>query len=375
MIIQMLKHFFNSHHLSGNKIHKASLAFTLCALLINTGCGKRQPPLPPIERIAQKTEISGFQRGNLVILSWRMPARNASATSVLNIVRADIYRLVEPLSSNLTLSEEEFASRSNIIAAIPISEKDFALQRLSYADTLEFAGQPVRLRYALRFANNSGQKAAFSNFLLLEPTARIAAQPQLLPVQIRQQEIQLSWLPPESNVDGSQPVNILGYNIYRSNSASETAKILNESPLTGTNYSDKFFTFGAEYFYFVRAVSSGQEGVPVESIESNIIRVAPRDVFAPTAPTAITIAAAPNNLSLFFAVNPENDIAGYRIYRADDVNLPKSQWRLLTPDLLTVNNFQDLSVETGKTYFYFLQAVDTVGNVSEPSEIVTETAP
>lgn len=371
----MLKQFLNSYYLSKSKVHKAALAFTLCALLINIGCGKRQPPLPPVERVAQKTELSGFQRGNRIILSWRMPARNAAETSLLNIVRVDIYRLVETLNSNTTLSEEEFASRSNIIGTVPISETDFALQRLSYADTLEFAGQPVRLRYALRFSNASGQKAAFSNFLLLEPIARIAAPPQLLPVQIRQDEIQISWTPPESNVDGSKPVNILGYNIYRSNSAGETAKVLNESPLTVNNFSDKFFTFGTEYFYFVRAVSLGQEGVPIESIESNVINVTPRDVFAPSAPSAITIAAAPNNLSLFFAVNPEKDIAGYRVYRSNDRNLPKSQWRLLTPELLTVNNFQDSAVEAGKTYFYFIQAVDNVGNVSEPSEIVTETAP
>lgn len=375
MIIQMLKQFLNSHHLSRNKFHKVALAFTLCALLINIGCGKRQPPLPPIERVGQKAEINGFQRGNRVILSWRMPARNAAETSLLNINRADIYRLVEPLDSNLTLSEEEFASRSNLIATVPISEKDFALQRLSYADTLEFAGQPVRLRYALRFANASGQKAAFSNFLLLEPVASVATQPQMLPVQITQQEIRLSWTPPENNIDGSQPVNIIGYNIYRSSSIGEAARILNDTPLNGTNFSDKFFKFGTEYFYFVRAVSPGKEGAPVESLESNIVSVVPRDTFAPSAPSAITIAAAPNNLSLFFAVNPENDIAGYRVYRANDRNLPKSQWRLLTPELLTVNTFQDSAIESGKTYFYFLEAVDNAGNVSEPSEIVAETAP
>jgi hypothetical protein len=371
----MLKRFFNSHNLSRSKFHKAALAFTISALLINIGCGKRQPPLPPTERVLQKAEISGFQRGNHVILSWRMPLRNAEETSLLNINRADIYRLVEPLSSNQTLSEEEFASRSNLIATVPISDKDFALQRFSYTDILEFAGQPVRLRYALRFSNASGQKAAFSNFLLLEPIARIAAEPQLLPVKITQEEIQLSWMPPKNNIDGSQPVNILGYNIYRSGSANETAKVLNETPLSETNYSDKFFTFGSEYFYFVRAVSPGNEGLPVESLESNIVSIVPRDIFAPNAPTAITIAAAPNNLSLFFAVNTEKDIRGYRVYRSENRSLPKSQWRLLTPQLLTVNTFKDTIVESGKTYFYFLEAIDNAGNVSIPSEIVSETAP
>jgi hypothetical protein len=371
----MLKHFFNLRWLSTSTHHKAALAFMFALVLISIGCGKRQPPLPPIERVAQRVEISAFQRGDRIILSWQMPARNADASSLLNIKRADIYRLVEPLASNLSLSEEEFAARSNLIASLPISDKDFGLKRLTYADRLEFAGRPVRLRYALRFANASGQKAAFSNFLLIEPVARTASAPQAMSAQISQNEIKLQWTAPGKNLDDSQPVNIIGYNVYRSESAGETAKLLNEKPVIDNVFADQFFAFGKEYYYFVRAVSAGIEGAPIESLESNIVTVAPRDNFAPSAPSAITIAAAPNNLSLFFAVNPERDVAGYRIYRSTDRNLPRAQWQLLTPEILTVNTFQDVAVETGKTYFYFLEAVDRAGNVSAPSVIVSETAP
>src|SRR5688572_29249111 len=76
--------------------------------LIGLGCGKRKPPVPPKERVLQRVELSGYQRGNQVLVSWKMPARNASKSSVLNISRADIYRLAEPANSPLVLSEEEF---------------------------------------------------------------------------------------------------------------------------------------------------------------------------------------------------------------------------------------------------------------------------
>ena len=46
-------------------------------MLTGLSCGKRKPPLPPKERVLQNVEITGFQRGNQVILSWKMPARNA----------------------------------------------------------------------------------------------------------------------------------------------------------------------------------------------------------------------------------------------------------------------------------------------------------
>jgi hypothetical protein len=105
------------------------------------------------------------------------------------------------------------------------------------------------------------------------------------------------------------------------------------------------------------------------------IQVNPKDIFAPNSPAAITIAAAPNNLSLFFAVNLEKDIAGYRIFRSTNPNLPKSDWQLLTTEILKTNTFQDKNVESGKTYFYYLTAEDFAGNISQPSEVVSETAP
>lgn len=371
----MLKHLLKLFFLSSRPIIKAVLAFTLFALLITISCGKRKPPLPPNERVAQRIEILGFQRGGSIILSWRMQSRNAADGSILNINRADVYRLAEQSASSLTLSEEEFASRSTLIASLPISDSDFALQKISYTDTLEFAGQLVRLRYAVRFVNSSGQKAAFSNFFIIEPSVRSANNPNFLTAKTTEAAILLDWKAPQTNVDGTSLINLLGYNLYRSNSENETAKLLNETPISKTNYADNFFEFNQDYFYFVRAVSLGNNGEPLESFESNIVKILPIDTFAPDAPNAITIAAAQNNLSIFFAANTEKDIAGYRIYRSTDRNLKKSEWSLLTEDLLTTNTFQDLNVESGKTYFYYLIAVDKAGNVSEPSEVVSETLP
>lgn len=365
----------NKKFLSRYSFYKASLAFIFCALLINLNCGKRQPPQPPVERIVQRAEVSGFQRGNIITLSLSLPVQNASEASVLNIARADVYRLPEAIDSPRTLSEEEFASRSTLISSVKITVEDFKRGQLTFTDTLQFAGQNSRLRYAVRFVNAAGQKAAFSNFLLIEPTAKVASSPTALSGKISEEAIALGWNAPDENVDGSKPANVIGYNIYRIADGDEAAKIINNTPLTGSNFKDELFEFGRDYQYFVRAISLGGNGEPVESADSNVIRLNPKDVFAPGSPSAVTIAAAPNNLSIFFAVNPEKDIAGYRIYRSTERDQPLSEWNLLTDVLLTTNTFQDTAVKSGETYFYYLNAVDTVGNVSQPSEIVSETAP
>lgn len=372
----MLSNFLKQIFLNKETVIKFFLITSVFTLItINLNCGKRKPPLPPVEKVSQRIRLEGFQRGNRVNLSWTMPARNAGNSSVLNIDRIDVYRLAEPIDAPLTLSEEEFSSQSTLIAAVPVTNQDFQLKKFSFTDVLEFAGQNARLRYGIRVVNSSGQKAAFSNFLLVEPTAKIADVPKSLTVEPSETAIKLKWVAPQTNVDGSRPANILGYNIYRSKSETETAVILNETPVDITEYSDKAFEFGTKYFYFVRAVSLGGNGEPLESIESNIVNILPRDIFPPSAPTAITIAAAPNNLAIFFAANLENDIAGYRIYRSTDKNLALDKWLDITPGLLTTNTFQDRSVESGKTYFYYLVAVDKTGNVGQPSEIVSETLP
>jgi hypothetical protein len=356
-------------------IAKAPLAVIAVALLSGLSCGKRKPPLPPTERVVQRVEITGFQRGNQVILSWKMPARNASQGSLLNIARADIYRLAEPLTSPQSISEEEFASRSTLVATLNVRDSDFAMKTLNYTDTLQFAGQPARLRYAIRFVNASGQKAAFSNFFLLEPAARIASAPTSLSASITQDAIKLEWSPPTANVDGSTPASVLGYNVYRSGSAEVPGKLLNKTPVSVNSFDDEFFEFDKQLFYFVRAVSVGTGGEPVESSESNILQILPKDTFPPGPPAAITLAATPTTISIFFATNPEKDVVGYRIYRSEDANLDKTKWELLTTEILATNTFQDSRVESGKTYYYYLTALDKAGNISEPSDVVSETVP
>ena len=347
-------------------------------MLALTGCGKRRPPQPPIERVPQRTEeLTGAQRGNRITLSWPAPRRNAPDGSVQSIRRIDVYRLAESVTAPLPLTEEEFAEQATLIGSVDYETIRTAGDTLSYTDTLELAGEPARLRYAVRYVNAEGQRASFSNFLLIEPAARIAQPPTNLAAQESETAINLSWQPPAANIDGSTPVNLLGYNVYRISPAAteQEAAPLNSAPVSEASFADKNFRVGEQYNYFVRSVSLGTGGQQVESLSSNRIAVAPRDVYAPSAPTSVTIAAAPGRLSIFFPANPETDVAGYNIYRSLDSTLPKESWAKLNAELLTRTTFQDDNVETGKKYYYYLTAVDNAGNASPPSEVISETVP
>ena len=303
------------------------------------------------------------------------------------------------------MTEEEFAARATLVGSVTYDEIRRAGENLTYQDPLELAGEPTRLRYAIRYVNSAGQRAAFSNFFLFEPAAKISEPPTNVKEEESETAITISWEPPKANIDGSTPVNLLGYNVYRTAASQPQSgkSPLNQTPISANQYLDRSFKFGEKYTYLVRAVSLGTLAKPVESLDSNSVTAEPKDIYPPSAPTLPPPVAAagrisffwapnpepkdvyppsaptlsppgvsPGRIALFWPANPEPDIAGYLLYRSTD---PKGPWTKLTPTLYTKTTFTDENVEPGKTYYYYLEAVDTSGNVSPKSEIVAETVP
>jgi hypothetical protein len=350
-------------------------AASLCFALLSSACGKRRPPIPPTEGVPQRTELlSGAQRGNEVILSWPAPRRNAPATSVQSIRRVDVYRVAKRPNDPLPLTEEEFASRATLIGSVPYEEIRRGSDTLTYTDTLTLT-EPVRLRYAVRYVNAAGERAAFSNFLLIEPASTVSQPPTLLDVtNPTENTVRVRWQRPSANVDNSTPLNLLGYNVYRTDrSQTEPGETpLNSAPVAATEFNDQTFKFGEEYTYIVRAVSLGTEGKPVESLNSNALTITPRDIFPPKAPSGLSINASPRSISLFFAANDERDVVGYNIFRSTDPAPAIDQWRKLTRTPTDRTTYNDDAVEPGVRYYYYVVAVDAAGNISPPSEVVSE---
>lgn len=354
--------------------HAVTAFVLLCVAVLLAGCGKRKAPQPPIEKIRQRVELKARQQGNKILLSWKLPAVSKTAPSLLNVERADIYRLTTPGSDTRPLDEEDFAAESTLISTVKLETADFG-KDFVYTDTLSIAGQAVTLHYAVRLVNASGQKAAFSNFVVIQPAPTVALAPEGLSVESTQDAIVLSWNPPERNIDGSKPANIMGFNVYRGDGDGKNMRQMNGSPVTAGRYLDSEFEFDSSYSYFVRSVSLGPDGAPVESENSARVPLKTVDVFPPSAPDSVTIAASTKTVSIFFASNPEKDVAGYKVFRTVDPSLPENEWTLITPKLILTTTFQDDAVEPGKTYYYFIVALDRAGNASSHSAVVSETVP
>jgi predicted phage tail protein len=321
--------------------------------------------------------LTGVQRGNQITLIWPAPLRNAGEGSVQSIRRVDVYRVAEKLNAPLPMTEDQFETRATLIGSVSYEEIKNAGTTLTYTDRLQLTSDPARLRYAIRYVNAAGQRAAFSNFFLTAPAFKVAAPPTNATKETQETANIISWDAPTANMDGSTPVNLLGYNVYRilKSQPESDPKPLNTEPVTVTRYEDKRFKFGELYIYFVRAVSLGSEGKPVESLNSNQIELLQTDIYKPAAPDLATPNAAPGRIALFWTANSEPDVVGYYLHRSTDPNVPLDKWPKLTPQIYNRTTFTDEKVETGKTYYYYVEAVDSAGNISLPSKVVSETVP
>ncbi len=344
------------------------LVFLLAAFV--SGCGKIADPLPPIPRAPLVVdELRIEQKGTELILSFPFTRPPRSA----RLQRIDIYRLAEPVTAPMGISQEAFSARASVIASIPETQVPLNSSVITYPDPLDIKSitRDIRYRYAVRLINKEGTETDYSNFAMIQPVFNLALPPGDFQTKQRETEIELTWAPPAANENGTQPANVGGYNLYRK--AGDSFVKLNAEPLAEPRFIDRNFQFGGEYEYVVRALSfPPNNGSLLSAIESNpsaMLRYTAKDTFPPTAPTSLTIASINGLVSLFWPLNSEPDVEGYNIYRSEN----EKDWVRLNTQLHKTASFRDDRVQVGKLYFYQITAVDTYGNESPRSGTVSET--
>jgi hypothetical protein len=329
---------------------------------------------------ARVSDLEAVQRGATVLLKWPAPQLVNQPSSRDYIERVDVYRLAERRDDEPLLDPDDYEDFAEVIGFIErsaIEEQVKSTGHLLYQDRIEMGGglQELRLRYAVRYLNHRGQRGAFSNTVAVEPVAQVARPPTALQAAgTAQDEVVVSWTPPEDNVDGTRPASIVGYNIYRRTGGRGTAsQPLNSEPLLEPSYTDSRFQYRVEYIYVVRALSRGRAGL-IESEESQPVTLTPIDKFAPSPPDPVSIASANVVISLFWPTSPERDVIGYNVYRAESPDAPDRDWVKLTDQPSSLVTFRDDRVAIGRRYFYQVTAVDRFGNESRPARVVSETA-
>jgi hypothetical protein len=187
--------------------------------------------------------------------------------------------------------------------------------------------------------------------------------PAIRDIWVFADHMEISWTPPAANTDGSSPAAVTGYVVYRSEGGAEPEK-LTPLPTPGPSFEDRRFRFRTSYAYFVRALACGADS-GLESDDSAVRTVVPRDVFPPGPPAGLVAVSGPGVISLSWDLVRDEDLAGYRVWKKEE---GQPEFAPLTQGLLPGSAFTDPAVQRGKSYVYAVSAEDKSGNESPKTE-------
>ena len=111
------------HPVGGRRRVRNFLILAFCLLpsaFCLSACGKRRPPLPPVERVPQRTELlSGAQRGKHVLVEVERGEDDDAGTRIPGVdlgnggPAVDAVRLADSESENMAGGEEPMLQRVN----------------------------------------------------------------------------------------------------------------------------------------------------------------------------------------------------------------------------------------------------------------------
>lgn len=324
------------------------------------------------------TDLHAEQTANQVVLTFTLPTKTVDLRPLTHPLAIEIYR-------GIGAPGADSEAHMTLLATVPSAEvNQYATEgRVLYVDSLrpeDFAQRNVAgASYSVRTRASVERGSEPSNvaYLLIRPAFEPVSD---LKTQVTQSAIALTWTAPTKTFTGSTP-SVTGYRIYRAEERSPgeslQAPFVKMGDSESPSFQDTQFEFGKTYVYSVRSVvGSGVEAL--ESADSNLVRITPRDTFPPAAPLGLVVALVPRatdtpaHLEASWAISPEIDVAGYNVYRSEQEG---TRGVRLTTDLLLTPAFRDMNVQPGQRYFYTVTAVDRSGNESLASEAVSGDVP
>ena len=285
--------------------------FLVLSILL-TGCGYVGDPLPPALNIPEKViDLRAVQRGGKIIVDFTIPVRTTEGLLIKQLGPPDLEIGGKPVEAPSDKGHVEVPAK-------------------------DWIGQDAVVR--VRINNARGRYSDWSNTVTLSVVPPLEPPSDLL-AKSDPQGVRLTW----AGAGEKWRVVRLG--------DSKTAES------DHAEYIDTDAAFGKEERYQVVALLKTAESEP-----SAIVSITPKDEFPPAAPAALTALAGIDSVELSWDRNTEEDLKGYRMYRAVEAG-PFAP----VADLLEEPSYSDKTVMPGKNYRYAVSAIDQTGNESAKS--------
>jgi hypothetical protein len=350
----------------------------LLAAALAAGCGRKIAPEAPLLVIPARPEpLKVSQEGSDVVLRFPFPSKTVQGTPLTNLTRVTVWRELVPSpgggrapeppkeAAERERQEKLFRQRAEAVRDLPreaLDEVTVGSEIVVRDPMMPLYVQKrigrVYLRYGVTATRDRKRVSPLSPLVSIVPRV-----PPSLPVgltaTVEEGRVCVEWLPPYEMLDGTTPVTVASYAVYRRD-AGEDAYDAPIGATTRSPFVDETAAPGRTYVYTVRAAPTN-ERPPVLGPAADEVRADTRDVFAPPRPEGLLVLAEEGGNRLVWNPVLARDLAGYRVFARDGAG----EWKRLA-DGLTDPAFYDAGAPAGRRYG--VTAVDAAGNESPREE-------
>lgn len=167
--------------------------------------------------------------------------------------------------------------------------------------------------------------------------------------------VKLSWTP-------NKEKDLLGYRIYKGNTAEEEFSQLTVSPHEENTFQDKVVlkSLNSKVYYRIIAVDYRYN----MSVFSETLIVKKPDIIPPASPVFTKYEIKDGAVFLEWANSQSEDVKSHQLYRKEN---EQEKWDLIWNGVDKSESYQDKKAKEGATYRYAIFAKDESGLISKPS--------
>ncbi|MFZ5447104.1 MAG: fibronectin type III domain-containing protein [Thermodesulfobacteriota bacterium] len=306
------------------------------------------------------------QEANALVLSWLLPRENLLGQPLTQVQGCRVYRAALKGLTPEALASSDFSLYADIDLAYP-QQGEVQGEAMLFRDQELVPDQ--RYYYRVAAYNQDGYNGGWSQ-TLSHAWGWLPRTPGDFKAVPGDKVVSLSWAPVTLLQDGSPVRDLAGYLVFRRSGLGAWIRVT-PAPVLQNQFQDLAVLNNVEYNYKVNAVRR-LGGDLLASLDSPTRMAMPEKRTPP--PPVLNFLAVPTSqgVELRWELSPEPDVAGYRLYRRFS---GEEKYSRLTPELVKKPYFLDSQVTRGRTYHYYVTAVDDSprANESMPSEVAAVT--
>ena len=334
---------YEFEYFDNNKITPATAYYYY--IVINSGYGTSLP----------SARVPAILKGNKQNF---FPPQNLTASRNSNIVTLSFKRLGNDIHSYYIYRANGYVDELHLLPRMLISKDTM----LTYNDTLPLTSIPAVYSYAVASVNTSYNISPITERVNIKYSGGMLPIPSKVNVMMQNKSILLVW----NNVSEDNAA-VSAYQVFRTvtdeNGKSEALKSIAQCSYEQNHFTDTAIVAGMHYRYSIRCI--GLDKSDTSSLSASVgITVAEQ---LPLQPGSLSALASEKKILLQWDIPSDNSINAYRIYRAVAGEKPTILKELPSD----TNQYEDSSVKSTQTYFYYIVSVNNSGKEGRPTDEVS----